>query len=134
MLARVCHSLQADLIFSCRSRSTSRAPTRTTARRTRLARRGTSIGRSSHQNSLTSMDSRETAGRAGSADGPWLLNVTDRVDVERYLVSQGMLTPDAMPITIARAGAGNMNLALRVTTQGGGSFIVKQGRPWVEKY
>ena len=80
------------------------------------------------------MDSRETAGRAGSTDEPWLLNASDRAEVERYLVSQGILTPDAMPIAIARAGAGNMNLVLRVTTQGGGSFILKQGRPWVEKY
>src|SRR5262245_26665137 len=80
------------------------------------------------------MESRETGGRAGSADGPWLLNGTDRVDVERYLVSQGMLTPEAIPIAIARAGGGNMNLALRVTTRDGRSFILKQGRPWVEKY
>jgi 5-methylthioribose kinase len=80
------------------------------------------------------MDSPEKVARASNTDGPWLLNGTDRADIERYLVSQGMLTPDAMPITIARAGAGNMNMALRVTTQGGGSFIVKQGRPWVEKY
>lgn len=80
------------------------------------------------------MDSRETAGRAGSADEPWLLNASDRAEVERYLVSQGMLTPDAIPIAIARAGAGNMNLALRITTRDGRSFILKQGRPWVEKY
>ena len=39
-----------------------------------------------------------------------------------------------MPIAIARAGAGNMNLALRVTTRDGRSLILKQGRPWVEKY
>ena len=62
------------------------------------------------------------------------MNGTDRVDVERYLLSRGMLAPDAMPIAIARAGAGNMNLALRVTTRDGRSFILKQGRPWVEKY
>jgi 5-methylthioribose kinase len=80
------------------------------------------------------MDSPEKVARTGNTDGPWLLNGADRVDVERYLISQGMLAPDAMPIAIARAGAGNMNLALRVTTRDGRSFILKQGRPWVEKY
>jgi 5-methylthioribose kinase len=80
------------------------------------------------------MDSPEKVARTSNADEPWLLNGTDRADVERYLVSQGMLTPDAIPIAIARAGAGNMNLALRVTTRDGRSFILKQGRPWVEKY
>jgi 5-methylthioribose kinase len=80
------------------------------------------------------MDSPENVARTGNTDGPWLLNGTDRVDVERYLASQGMLAPDATPIAIARAGAGNMNLALRVTTCDGRSFILKQGRPWVEKY
>jgi 5-methylthioribose kinase len=80
------------------------------------------------------MDSPEPVARTSSPDGPWLLNGTDRDDVERYLVSQGMLASDAMPIAVARAGAGNMNLALRVTTRDGRSFILKQGRPWVEKY
>jgi len=80
------------------------------------------------------MDSPEKVARTGNTGGPWLLNGTDRADVERYLVSQGMLASDAMPIAIARAGAGNMNLALRVTTRDGRSFILKQGRPWVEKY
>ena len=32
------------------------------------------------------------------------------------------------------AGDGNMNCTLRVTTSAGHSFIVKQARPWVEKY
>jgi len=80
------------------------------------------------------MDSPEQVARTSSTDGPWLLNPTDRDDVERYLVSQGMLAPDAIPIAVARAGAGNMNLALRVTTRDSRSFILKQGRPWVEKY
>jgi 5-methylthioribose kinase len=80
------------------------------------------------------MDLPENVTRTSNTDRPWLLNGTDRIDVERYLVSQGMLAPDAMPIAIARAGAGNMNLALRVTTRDGRSFILKQGRPWVEKY
>jgi 5-methylthioribose kinase len=80
------------------------------------------------------MNSPDEVARTDNTNGPWLLNGTDRVDVERYLLSRGMLAPDAMPIAIARAGAGNMNLALRVTTRDGRSFILKQGRPWVEKY
>jgi 5-methylthioribose kinase len=80
------------------------------------------------------MDSQEPSGRAGRDGGPWLLNASDRADIERYLVSRGILGADATPIAVARAGAGNMNLALRVTTRDGRSFILKQGRPWVEKY
>jgi 5-methylthioribose kinase len=80
------------------------------------------------------MDSTEKAPRTDDTDGPWLLNGTDRLDVERYLVSQKVLASNATPIAVARAGAGNMNLALRVTTRDGRSFILKQGRPWVEKY
>lgn len=53
--------------------------------------------------------------------------------VEAYLVARGLVTPDEVPITLTRAGAGNMNLTLRVTTRRR-SIIVKQGRPWVEKY
>ena len=67
-------------------------------------------------------------------DKPWLLDASNRLDVERYLISRGAITENALPIAIARAGAGNMNLALRVTTADRRSFILKQGRPWVEKY
>jgi 5-methylthioribose kinase len=35
---------------------------------------------------------------------------------------------------LSPAGAGNMNCTLRVTTDTGGSFVLKQSRPWVEKY
>jgi len=80
------------------------------------------------------MDSAIETGSAGNTAGPWLLNASDRSEIERYLVSQRVLDRDALPIAVARAGAGNMNLALRVTTHDGRSFILKQGRPWVEKY
>ena len=65
---------------------------------------------------------------------PWLLDPGHRLEIERYLVERGLVSADAVPIAIERAGAGNMNLALRVTPPGGRSFILKQGRPWVEKY
>lgn len=44
------------------------------------------------------------------------------------------MRPDALPLHVARAGDGNMNLTLRVTPAAGLPFILKQGRPWVEKY
>jgi 5-methylthioribose kinase len=69
-----------------------------------------------------------------SVSEPWLLDVADRDGVERYLISRGLVAAVGPPIAIARAGAGNMNLTLRVTPARGRPFIVKQGRPWVEKY
>lgn len=63
----------------------------------------------------------------------WLLDASAPADVERYLRDQAVVAPDALPISVERAGAGNMNLTLRVRTRAG-SLIVKQGRPWVEKY
>src|SRR3954471_450338 len=64
----------------------------------------------------------------------WLIDAADRASLERYLTSAGLLQLDETPIEIARAGAGNMNLALRVSTPRPRSFVVKQARPWVEKY
>lgn len=43
------------------------------------------------------------------------------------------LLPHA-PTSVDRAGEGNMNLTLRVTLEDGSTCIVKQARPWVEKY
>jgi 5-methylthioribose kinase len=65
---------------------------------------------------------------------PWLLDPSNRREIERYLVERGLVSAEGLPIAIEHAGAGNMNLAMRVTPSAGRSFIVKQGRPWVEKY
>ena len=65
---------------------------------------------------------------------PALLDADNRADLERYLTARGLVQADALPIAVARAGDGNMNLALRVTPAAGRPFILKQGRPWVEKY
>jgi 5-methylthioribose kinase len=65
---------------------------------------------------------------------PWLLDPDNSTEIARYLTAQRLVTDGALPITITRAGAGNMNLTLRVTTADGHSVILKQGRPWVEKY
>jgi 5-methylthioribose kinase len=61
------------------------------------------------------------------------MDLANRIDLERYLVSRRLIAPN-QAIETARAGDGNMNLTLRITPAGGRSFIVKQGRPWVEKY
>jgi 5-methylthioribose kinase len=61
------------------------------------------------------------------------LRFDDLADVERYLEQRGWLTAGERVQAIARAGEGNMNLALRVTTTSR-SVIIKHGRPWVEKY
>ena len=66
--------------------------------------------------------------------GPWLLDPSNQRDIERYLVERGLVPAAGLPIAIQRAGDGNMNLALRVTPSSGRSFVLKQGRPWVEKY
>lgn len=62
------------------------------------------------------------------------LDADDRAAIEHYVVARGLIAEDAGPIAVTRAGAGNMNLALRVTPALGQPFILKQGRPWVEKY
>jgi 5-methylthioribose kinase len=63
-----------------------------------------------------------------------LLDAGDPDSIERYAVARGLVRADALPLEIARAGEGNMNLTLRVTPAAGPPFILKQGRPWVEKY
>jgi 5-methylthioribose kinase len=62
------------------------------------------------------------------------LDGDNRTEIERYVVTRALVNAGALPIAIERAGAGNMNLTLRVMPAVGPSFILKQGRPWVEKY
>ncbi len=54
--------------------------------------------------------------------------------LETYLKDCAILSDDERIATIEKAGEGNMNLTLRVVTSAANSVIVKQGRPWVEKY
>lgn len=53
--------------------------------------------------------------------------------LERKLRQLGVLAAPEAVVRAEPAGAGNMNCALRVTTSAR-SLIVKQARPWVEKY
>ncbi|MEM6707021.1 MAG: aminoglycoside phosphotransferase, partial [Acidobacteriota bacterium] len=62
-----------------------------------------------------------------------LLSLEDPSLTKKTLRDVGWLTPDETVRKIGRPGEGNMNLTLRVTTDRR-SLIVKQSRPWVEKY
>lgn len=61
------------------------------------------------------------------------LDPTDHADLSAYLRSHDWLAADETITAVGKAGEGNMNLTLRVQTEAR-SFIVKQARPWVEKY
>lgn len=50
-----------------------------------------------------------------------------------YLVARGLIARTDTPVRVAVAGEGNMNCTLRVITPRR-RLIVKQARPWVEKY
>src|SRR5262245_43466444 len=63
---------------------------------------------------------------------PWL-DAADPDGVRAYLERRGWLSPGETVRGCERAGEGNMNLTLRVRTDRR-TFIVKQARPWVEKY
>ncbi len=61
------------------------------------------------------------------------LDEADPRPLAGYLLARGLAHPADLPAHVERAGDGNMNLTLRVSL-GDRSVIVKQGRPWVEKY
>ena len=53
--------------------------------------------------------------------------------VTAFLGGRGWLVPGERVETLDRAGEGNMNCVMRVRTSER-TFILKQSRPWVEKY
>ena len=57
----------------------------------------------------------------------------DITSVNQYLAKQGWLNKNESLISLEKPGEGNMNFVLRATTNQR-SFILKQARPWVEKY
>jgi 5-methylthioribose kinase len=66
-----------------------------------------------------------------------VLDPEDPVGIERFLESRGWLPAGARLTGLGRAGDGNMNLVLRITwadADADGSLILKQARPWVEKF
>lgn len=58
----------------------------------------------------------------------------DVPSVEQYLRQQGWLLAKEKVKILEKPGAGNMNFVLRVITSWNRSFILKQARPWVEKF
>jgi 5-methylthioribose kinase len=62
-----------------------------------------------------------------------LLRASEPDEAIAYLVGRGLIAPEDRPVAVSAAGAGNMNCTLRVVTARR-RFIVKQARPWVEKY
>ena len=63
----------------------------------------------------------------------FFLDPEELTALETYLFSRGVLAGGEAVRSAARAGDGNMNCTVRVAT-GTGTLIVKQSRPWVEKY
>ena len=59
--------------------------------------------------------------------------VDDFKKVTTYLSQQGWLLQNEAIVALEKPGEGNMNKVLRVVTNHR-SFILKQARPWVEKY
>jgi len=57
----------------------------------------------------------------------------DTTKVHNYLQEQNWLQENEAVISLEKPGAGNMNFVLRATTNQR-SFILKQARPWVEKF
>ncbi|MBX3413216.1 MAG: phosphotransferase [Pirellulales bacterium] len=70
--------------------------------------------------------------QAAYPDFPWLA-ADDESTVERVLRERSWLARDERVVGLRPAGEGNMNLTLRVETDRR-TLIVKQARPWVEKY
>ncbi len=62
-----------------------------------------------------------------------LLEPENLPGISAYLQERAWIGSDEKLTRIEKAGEGNMNLALRVFT-GRRTFIIKQSRPWVEKY
>ena len=61
------------------------------------------------------------------------LDLQEQEKIKGYLAEKGLVDSSINISSIEKAGEGNMNLVLRVTTQKE-SYIIKQSRPWVEKY
>ena len=57
----------------------------------------------------------------------------DIIAVNNYLQQQGWLQKKETVLSLEKPGEGNMNFVLRATTNQR-SFILKQARPWVEKF
>ncbi|MFT5142652.1 MAG: 5-methylthioribose kinase [Thalassolituus oleivorans] len=62
-----------------------------------------------------------------------VLSIDDPSGIEAHLRALAWIDGDERVVSISRAGEGNMNMVARVRTDRR-SLILKQSRPWVEKY
>jgi len=61
------------------------------------------------------------------------IDTSDIEGIQQYLTDQSFLKPNESIQSCEIPGAGNMNYVIRVKTNER-NFIIKQSRPWVEKY
>lgn len=66
--------------------------------------------------------------------GAFFLDASQPAALQAYLLARGVLAPGRSIHQLERAGEGNMNLVLRATLDDGGTLIIKQSRPWAEKF
>lgn len=64
----------------------------------------------------------------------FFLDPADVPGLGAYLAAGGRLREGERVLAAERAGEGNMNCVVRVRVSAGEPFILKQARPWVEKY
>jgi 5-methylthioribose kinase len=64
---------------------------------------------------------------------PHHLDPSDKPALHAYLTGRGLIAAGEALADVSPAGAGNMNCTLRIVTHER-RMVVKQGRPWVEKY
>lgn len=81
----------------------------------------------------TVMPTNKKAEFAARLPGVYFLDHTDAGALREYLAAGGRLAPGEEVTGAGKAGEGNMNCTVRVRTSRG-TFIVKQSRPWLEKY
>lgn len=67
-----------------------------------------------------------------SSSADWL-DLNQTAELEDLARQQGWIGADERVVAITKPGEGNMNFVVRIVTDCS-SFIVKQARPWVEKY
>ena len=65
--------------------------------------------------------------------GSYFLDPSDLKSLGDFLTTRDCLPKDVVLMAAGKAGEGNMNCTVRVRTSAG-SFILKQSRPWLEKY
>jgi 5-methylthioribose kinase len=65
--------------------------------------------------------------------GTFFLDPDELAPLAEYLAASGRLAAGETLLGAEKAGEGNMNCTVRVRTSAG-SFILKQSRPWLEKY